>query len=114
MRVAFGASDGAHSVTVSDPSTFLRGHEWVGIASGVLIALVMHITKSTARPVINVATLGVGAPIVSTAEDVTSASLSIVAIVIPILVIVFLALIIYAFWRVYRRRRQRRAQTRPS
>jgi hypothetical protein len=108
--LAFGASTDAHSVTVSDPSSFLRGHEWVGVTSGVLIALFMHITKSTARPVVNALTLGTGAPVVSTAEDATSASLSVVAIVFPILVIVFLALIVYGFWRVRRRRRRRRAE----
>jgi uncharacterized protein DUF4126 len=107
--LAFGASSDAHTVTVSDPSAFLRGHEWVAVASGVVIALFMHVTKSTARPVVNALTLGTGAPVVSTAEDVTSAGLSVVAIVFPILVIVFLALIAYAFWRVRRRIRTRRA-----
>ncbi|HEY1485477.1 MAG TPA: DUF4126 domain-containing protein [Micromonosporaceae bacterium] len=106
--LAFGASSDAHTVTVSDPSSFLSGHQWIAITLGAVIALFMHIMKSTARPVVNTLTLGTGAPVVSTAEDVTSASLSIVAIVIPILVIVFLALIIYALYRMRRRLKRRR------
>ena len=107
--IAFGAAADSHTVAVSDPSQFLSGHEWIAIGSGALIALFMHLMKSTARPVINTFTLGLGAPIVSTAEDATSLSLSFVAIVIPILVIVFLAAIIFIFWRVRRRIRRRKA-----
>jgi cbb3-type cytochrome oxidase subunit 3 len=107
--LAFGASSGAHTVTVSDPTSFFRGHEWIAVTSGALIALVMHVLKATARPIVNTVTIGAGAPVVSTAEDVTSTGLSIVSIVIPILVIFFLALIVYVLWRVRRRMRARRA-----
>jgi hypothetical protein len=105
--LAFGASSDAHTVTVSDPGSFFHNHAWVGIASGALIAFFMHVLKSTSRPVMNTLTLGAAAPVVSTAEDVTSASLSIVAIVIPILVVLFLALIIYGLFRIRRRLRRR-------
>jgi len=107
--IAFGAAADSHTVAVSDPSQFLSGHEWIAIGSGALIALFMHLMKSTARPVINTFTLGLGGPVVSTAEDATSLSLSFVAIVIPILVIVFLFVIIFIFWRVRRRIRRRKA-----
>ncbi|HEY2793801.1 MAG TPA: DUF4126 domain-containing protein [Micromonosporaceae bacterium] len=107
--LAFGASSDAHTVTVSDPGSFFHGHQWVAIVSGALVAFFMHVLKSTARPVANTLTLGTAAPVLSTAEDVTSAGLSIVAIVIPILVILFLALIVYALFRVRRRFRRRRS-----
>jgi hypothetical protein len=112
--LAFGASADAHTVTVSDPSSFFSSHQWIAIGSGALIALFMHVMKATARPVVNTLTIGTGGPVVSTVEDVTSAGLSIVAIVIPILVIVFLILIAYAFWRVRRRIKARRARPTPS
>lgn len=107
--LAFGASSESHTVTVSDPGTFFASHQWVGIASGALIALFMHVLKSSARPVINAATLGIGAPIVSTLEDTTSVGMSIVAIVLPVLVIGFLVVIALVAWRVGRRVRKRRA-----
>jgi hypothetical protein len=107
--LAFGASSDAHTVTVSNPGTFFSGHQWVGITFGALIALFMHVMKSTARPVINTLTLGAGGPVVSTLEDTTSAALSIIAIVIPILVIIFVIAIVYVFWRTRRRLKRRRA-----
>ncbi|HEY2794714.1 MAG TPA: DUF4126 domain-containing protein [Micromonosporaceae bacterium] len=108
--IAFGASDSAQTVTVKDPTTFFHGHAWVGITTGVLIALFMHTLKASARPVINVATVGTGAPVISTIEDVASASMSFVAIVLPFLVIIFLALIIFGLWRLRRRMKARKAR----
>jgi hypothetical protein len=73
-----------------------------------LIALTVHATKATARPVMNVATVGLAAPVVSTAEDATSTGLSFVSIIVPILVVVFLIVMIWLFFRWRKRRRQRR------
>lgn len=115
--IAFGAASDAQTVTVSNPGSFLAGHQWVAIATGAVIALIMHVMKATARPVVNTVTVGTGAPIVSTVEDAISASLSIVAIVLPFLVIVLLALIVWGLVRMRRRfikrraRKQARAQT---
>jgi uncharacterized membrane protein len=112
--LAFGASSDAHSVTVSDPSSFLRGHEWVAIVSGVVIALFFHVSKSTARPVVNAVTFGTGAPVISTIEDAFSASLSVIAIVFPVLVIVLLILLVFGFWQIRRRIKRRRAAKRAA
>ncbi len=112
--LAFGAGTSATTVTVSDPSGFFAGHQWLPIVLGVGISFVVHVGKALARPVINTFTLGVGAPIVSTVEDVTSAVLSVVAIVIPFLVIGFLAAFVLAFWALLRRRARRRAQRRAA
>jgi len=108
--LAFGASSESHTVTVSDPGTFFSHHQWVPIATGAGIALVMHLLKASARPVINATTFGVGAPIVSTLEDTASIGMSLIAIIIPILVIACLLIIVFIFWRMIRRLRRRRAR----
>src|ERR1051326_2290946 len=82
--LAFGAASESQTVTVSDPSTVFTHHQWVPIATGAGIALAMHLMKAAARPVVNATTLGAGAPVVSTVEDIASVGMSVIAIVIPI------------------------------
>ena len=50
------------------------------VLEGVLIALGVHGVKAASRPVINAATAGIGAPVASAAEDVTSVLVSLAAI----------------------------------
>lgn len=108
--LAFGAGAGSETVTVSDPDTFFSSHQWVPVVVGVLIALGVHLLKAAARPVINATTAGVGAPVASTAEDATSVVMSVVALLLPVLVLVFLAgLVIFVPW-LFRRRRERRRE----
>lgn len=106
--MAFAAGSGSETVTVSNPSDLFTQKLWVPIVIGLLIALTVHGAKAVSRPVVNVATAGVGAPVVSTAEDVTSTGLSFVAILFPLLVILFLAVLIWLFFRWRRRRRRAR------
>jgi hypothetical protein len=106
--ISFGAGSTAETIRVEDPSTFFQDNAWVPIVSGVVIALVVHAFKSLLRPAANVATGGLAAPVVSTAEDVTSLTLSIVAIVVPILVIVVIAGLIVTVVIALRRRARRR------
>jgi heme/copper-type cytochrome/quinol oxidase subunit 2 len=77
------------------------------VLGGVILALLVHGTKAAARPVINGATLGFGAPVASTIEDGVSIGVSFVAIVLPILVLVFLAALIALIVWLVRRRRSR-------
>ena len=107
--LAFGAGSGAQTVTVSNPGSFFGSHQWVPVAAGVLIALCVHGVKATARPVVNVSTAGFGAPIVSTIEDFGSALMSVLAILMPILVLVGIALFAWLAIVVVRRRRRKRA-----
>lgn len=107
--LAFAAGSGSETVTVSDPGDLFTKNLWVPIVIGLLIALTVHGAKATVRPVVNASTVGLGAPVVSTAEDVTSTGLSFVAIIFPILVIVVLILMVWLFFRWRRRRRQRKA-----
>lgn len=106
--MAFAAGSGSETVTVSNPSDLFTQKMWIPIVIGLLIALTVHGAKATARPVMNVATVGVAAPIVSTAEDATSTGLSFVSIIVPVLVIVFLIVMIWLFFRWRKRRRERR------
>ncbi|MEU4480948.1 DUF4126 domain-containing protein [Micromonospora sp. NPDC023966] len=107
--LAFGAGSSSETVTVSDPDTFFSSHQWVPVVVGVLIALGVHLLKSAARPVINATTAGFGAPVASTAEDATSAVMSVVAILLPVLVLAFLlGFVAFLFWFLRRRRWRRR------
>lgn len=97
-----------------DHSGFMADNPWISAIGGGLIAAVVHTGKATARPVINTASLGFGAPFVSTAEDVGSIGLSLAAIFAPVLVIVGLALLVYLMWRLIRRVRRYRRRRRGS
>ncbi|GGK99035.1 DUF4126 domain-containing protein [Mangrovihabitans endophyticus] len=109
--LAFGAGSASQTVTVSDPGSFFGSHQWVPVAAGVLIALCVHGVKAVSRPVVNTATAGLGAPVASTAEDFSSVVLSILAILLPALVLIALAgLVLAAMWAVRRRRRRRAAR----
>jgi hypothetical protein len=61
------------------------------------------------RPAANVATAGVAAPVLSTVEDLTSVGLTLIAILIPALVLIVLIALIWAAVWLLRRRRRRRA-----
>lgn len=76
--------------------------EWsqaLALIAGLATAGTVHAAKTAVRPVANVATGGVAAPVLSVVEDGFSLVLSVVAIVIPLLVIVLLVVLVYAMWR---------------
>jgi uncharacterized membrane protein len=95
-----------------DRSAWMAQHQWVGVVLGVVVAGLVHAGKTTARPAANVATLGVGAPVLSTVEDGASVGLSLIALFVPLLVVVALLAVLVAFgwllWRTRARRRRRR------
>jgi hypothetical protein len=111
--IVFGAGSSSQTATVTDPGTFFGSHQWVPIAAGVVIALCVHGVKAAARPVVNATTAGFGAPVASTAEDVSSIVMSLLAILLPILVLLGLVLLVSSAIWVVRRRRQRRRERRP-
>ncbi|WP_435206305.1 DUF4126 domain-containing protein [Micromonospora sp. bgisy143] len=107
--LAFGAGSSSETVTVSDPGSFFSSHQWVPVATGVLLAFGVHLLKSAARPVINATTAGFGAPVASTAEDATSVVMSLVAVILPVLVLAFLVgLVVFVYWFLRRRSERRR------
>lgn len=109
--IVFGAGTAAQTTIVTDPGAFVTSGQWIPVVLGVVVALLMHLTKTAARPVANVATAGVAAPILSTIEDVVSIGLVFVAILLPALVLVFLVVIAWAAVKLIKRRRIRTRAT---
>ena len=108
--IVFGAGATSETVRVSDPSALLVDNAWVPIVAGIVIALLVHAVKATARPIANLATAGIAAPLVSTAEDLSSFALALTAIFAPIVAAVLLVGLVIAAVLVFRRRRRLRAQ----
>ena len=106
--IVFGSGSASKTALVTDPEAFFASNQWVPIVVGIVIALLVHIAKSAARPAIHAVTLGVGGPAVSAAEDAGSVGLSLSAILVPILVVVVLALVIWGFVVLFRRATKRK------
>lgn len=109
--IAFGTGSASGTAVVTDPETFFTSGSWIPIAIGVVLALGTHATKMAARPVLNAATIGTAAPVVSTAEDIGSVTLSLLALLAPLLVLVaivaLIATLVSAFRNAARRKRER-------
>ncbi|GII02532.1 DUF4126 domain-containing protein [Planobispora takensis] len=108
--VVFSATEAAARL---DGSTWMAERPWVSWVLGIGVALAVHVMKTTARPVVNASTAGVGAPVVSTVEDAGSLGISLVAIFLPIFVLVIVVVLgLLAWWmrRKVRRRRRDRAR----
>ena len=75
------------------------------LLAGGAIAGTVHVTRATVRPVANLALLG---PPLSLLEDVGSAALSLVALLIPILVPFLIVLIVLGAMALWERRRANR------
>ena len=91
--VSGGVTVAATSAAADVDSSWAQDSAWIGWVGGVVVALVVHGGKVATRPVVNAATLGVGAPVVSTAEDATSVGFSLSALFAPLLVLVGLVLL---------------------
>jgi uncharacterized membrane protein len=105
----FAASNAAAQL---DSSSFMRDHSWIGWSLGMAVALVVHTTKATVRPVVNGGTLGTGTPVVSALEDTISLGMSLLAILLPVAALIFLIILVYAAMRLLRRLRARRRRRR--
>jgi hypothetical protein len=112
--IVFGSGTAAQTSAVTDPGAFAQTGQWIPVVAGVVVALVVSLTKSAVRPAANVATAGVAAPVLSTIEDVTSIGLVFVAILIPVLVLVALAALAWTVLTLLRRRRRRRQRAEPA
>jgi hypothetical protein len=112
--LAFGSGATATTNAVTDPAAFFSSNQWVPIALGAVIALAVHLTKASARPVINAVTAGTVTPIVSAAEDVGSVTVSVLALLAPLLVILVIPLVAWLVWWVIRRRMRRRRRLRDA
>src|SRR5215217_2698259 len=112
--IVFGSGTAAQTAAVTDPGAFDQSGQWIPIVVGVLVALVVSLTKSTVRPAANVATAGVAAPVLSTIEDVVSVALVFVALLLPVLVLIAVLVLAWAGWSLLRRRRRRKRAPSPQ
>ena len=106
--ISFGAGSSAQTVAVDRPDTFFATHTWIPIVAGILIALAVHVVKATGRVAANTTTVGIAAPVLSTAEDVLSFVLSAAAILVPVLAAALLVGLIVAVSALVRRSLRRR------
>ena len=58
--IVFGSGTAAQTAAVTDPGAFAQSGQWIPVAIGVVVALVVSLTKSAVRPAANVATAGRG------------------------------------------------------
>jgi uncharacterized membrane protein len=113
IRPSMGGLLGAATAGAAalDNSAWMAQHQWVNVVLGIVLAGLVHTGKTTVRPAANVATFGVGAPVLSTVEDGASIGLSLIALFVPLLVVVALIAVFGAFgwlwWRIRTRRRTR-------
>ncbi len=111
--IVFGSGSTTETALVTDPASFLESNQWVPIVTGIVIALLVHGVKAASRPIVHALTFGMGGAAVSAAEDVGSVGLSLAALLLPALVIVFIVAIVAGFIAVFRRgarlRRKKRA-----
>lgn len=108
--IVFAGGVGTSTVAVDDPDAFFSSGAWLPIVIGIGLALLVHLGKMAVRPVANVATGGVAAPVLSTAEDGASLVMVIFALVAPILVVLGLAAMVLGFVLLLRRIRRRRRE----
>jgi hypothetical protein len=82
----------------------------IALVAGILVAGSVHATKAAARPIVTATTAGTGNWLVSTAEDVGSATFSILAIVLPIVGLIVFGLALVLLISIARRWRARSNQ----
>ncbi len=111
--IVFGAGASAEALSLDDGSSW-GAIDWGPVITGVVIALVVHGIKATARPVANIATGGVAAPVLSTIEDGVSAVVSVLAILLPVLAILLVVALVVAGVMMIRRGRRRRRELRAA
>ena len=82
-------------------------HPVLAMACGLVLAGGVHAVKAGARPVLTATTGGVANPIVSTIEDAISTVTSLVAVIFPYLMLLWLlCLVALITYIIYRRRRR--------
>ena len=112
--IVFGGGALTETATVTDPAAFFESNAWVPVVTGVLVALGVHVMKAMLRPVLNAATFGMAAPVMSFAEDLGAVGLSLLALLIPVLVVLALGGMIVGGVLLARRARRLRSARVPA
>ncbi|MEE2045100.1 DUF4126 domain-containing protein, partial [Nocardiopsis tropica] len=102
---------GAASGAVAEDGT---GVSWIPVIAGVVVALLFHVAKAMARVVTNGVSLGCSAPLVSLLEDFVSLVTSLLAILVPLLVLVLFPVMVVGGALLVRRVRRTRAERRAA
>jgi hypothetical protein len=76
----------------------------LAILVGLLTAGGVHTLRAMARPAINVATMGIGGPVASLAEDIGAVCLTVLALLVPVLAVVGLVVVVALGGRMAARR----------
>lgn len=74
-------------------------HPVIALILGLVVAFGVHATKATARLAVSATTVGAGNWLVSIVEDIISFSVSLLAIVAPIVIVIVFALFIFLLAR---------------
>lgn len=85
----------------------------LGVIVGAPTALAPHAAKAATRGVSTSLTAGIANPVLSTIEDVSAAAIAILAIVVPTLTAILLAVVVFVGWRWWKRRVDRKAASKP-
>ena len=80
----------------------------VTAAAGALVAGSLHAARAAVRPLSTAGTGGLGNPVLSLAEDTTSAILSVLALLAPVLAVLVLVALVVGLASAWRRLRGRR------
>ncbi len=91
--ITFASGYGAETLTVESGQELTAPETWIAVVVGVIIALAIHLGKSFTRAAANTSTVGVAAPVLSTAEDGAAVAFSAAALFFPLLLIVFFLLL---------------------
>lgn len=90
------------------PNELSETNPALALGTGALFAGGLHALKAMLRPLINVGTLGMGAPVASAAEDTAAVGTIAVALIAPALIAILLLLAaLLAWWAFGRLRRLR-------
>lgn len=101
--LVFSAGSASGTVAVTDPAAFIESAQFWPFIVGIVIALVPHVLKAVARPVLNLLTGGAGAAVASTVEDVSAVVLTVLAVVVPLIALVGVIIVITLLVRRLRR-----------
>lgn len=104
--VVFAAGSGATTPAITNPGEFFSSPAAAPVILGVVLALLAHLVKAITRPVVNLSTAGTGAPVMSVVEDISSVTLAVLAILVPVLVVVFVGALTAVAVAALRRRRR--------
>lgn len=109
--LVFTAGSASSTVAVTDPEAFVNSAQFWPFVIGVCIALVPHILKLVARPLVNLVSAGAGASALSAVEDVAAAVVTVLAVLLPLLALALIIGIVLLGVRGLRRLRARRARS---